>query len=89
MYVPYFVVSDDIQEHFCNVAGCVYAHKVIVHFLLLFPGFANKLLKFDKGTEQFSEYSGLPVPVDENSDVFKCDKPKCVGNKAYAFARFN
>jgi hypothetical protein len=30
IYVPYFVMSDNIPEHFCTVAGCVYAHKVIV-----------------------------------------------------------
>jgi hypothetical protein len=29
-YVPYFVVPDDVAEHFATLAGCVYAHKVIV-----------------------------------------------------------
>jgi hypothetical protein len=29
-YVPYFVVLDDVPEHFTTLAGCVYAHKVIV-----------------------------------------------------------
>jgi hypothetical protein len=29
-YVPYFVVVDDVSEHFCTTAGCMYAHKVIV-----------------------------------------------------------
>jgi hypothetical protein len=30
VYCPYFVVIDDVQEHFCTVAGCVFAHKVIL-----------------------------------------------------------
>ena len=30
VYVPYFVLAGDAPEHFCTVAGCVYAHKVIV-----------------------------------------------------------
>jgi len=30
VYCPYFVSFDDVSEHFCTVAGCVYAHKVIV-----------------------------------------------------------
>jgi hypothetical protein len=32
VYVPYFVTADadGFPEHFCTVAGCVYAHKVIV-----------------------------------------------------------
>ncbi|MCL2539055.1 MAG: hypothetical protein FWE66_01820, partial [Oscillospiraceae bacterium] len=30
VYVPYFVSTDDVPEQFCTVAGCVYAHKVIV-----------------------------------------------------------
>jgi hypothetical protein len=29
-YVPYFVVLDDVPEHFATLAGCIYAHKVIV-----------------------------------------------------------
>ncbi|NLG52728.1 MAG: hypothetical protein GX541_01965 [Clostridiales bacterium] len=30
IYVPYFVTFDDVPEFFCTVAGCVFAHKVIV-----------------------------------------------------------
>lgn len=30
VYVPYFVAADDVQEHFCTIAGCIYAHKVIL-----------------------------------------------------------
>jgi len=30
VYVPYFVVVDELPGHFCALAGCVYAHKVIV-----------------------------------------------------------
>jgi len=30
VYVPYFVVSGNVDEHFCTIAGCMYAHKVIV-----------------------------------------------------------
>jgi len=30
IYIPYFVSGDSVAEHFCTVAGCMYAHKVIV-----------------------------------------------------------
>lgn len=30
VYVPYFVVADDVAEHFCIVPGCVYAHRVLL-----------------------------------------------------------
>ncbi|MDR2356431.1 MAG: WD40 repeat domain-containing protein [Clostridiales Family XIII bacterium] len=30
VYIPYFVTSGDVLEHFCTLAGCVYAHRVIV-----------------------------------------------------------
>jgi len=30
VYVPYFVTVDDVPEHFCTVAGCAFAHKVMV-----------------------------------------------------------
>ncbi|MDR2043799.1 MAG: CDP-glycerol glycerophosphotransferase family protein [Clostridium sp.] len=30
VYVPYFVTMGEVREHFCTLAGCVYAHKVMV-----------------------------------------------------------
>lgn len=30
VYLPYFVVCNNVQEHFCTTAGCIYAHKTIV-----------------------------------------------------------
>jgi hypothetical protein len=30
VYVPYFVVNDDVQEHLCICAGTIYADRVIV-----------------------------------------------------------
>ena len=30
VYVPYFVVAEDVAEHFCAVPGCVFAHKVVL-----------------------------------------------------------
>ena len=30
IYIPYFVLLDDVPEHFCTTAGCVYAHKVVL-----------------------------------------------------------
>lgn len=30
VYVPYYVSADTLDKHLCTVAGCVYAHKVVV-----------------------------------------------------------
>jgi hypothetical protein len=30
IYIPYFVVTDDVPEHFVITPGCIYAHHVIV-----------------------------------------------------------
>ena len=30
VYVPYFVVTNDVPAHFVTIAGCMYAHRVIV-----------------------------------------------------------
>ncbi|MDR2133398.1 MAG: hypothetical protein LBP30_08705, partial [Clostridiales Family XIII bacterium] len=30
VYIPYFATTDDVPEHFCTLAGCVFAHRVIV-----------------------------------------------------------
>jgi len=57
------------------------------NFLLLFPGHGNKLLKFDKITKRFSEYTEMPVPADVNNR--KYDWPKRIGDKVYTLARHN
>jgi hypothetical protein len=30
VYIPYFVTANHISEHFCTLAGCAFAHRVIV-----------------------------------------------------------
>jgi hypothetical protein len=30
VYVPYFVTGDNIEDHFCTLAGCVFAHKIVL-----------------------------------------------------------
>ena len=30
VYCPYFVLAGDVPEHFCTVAACMFAHKVIL-----------------------------------------------------------
>jgi hypothetical protein len=30
VYVPYFVVVGKVPDHFCTVAGCMFAHKVVL-----------------------------------------------------------
>lgn len=30
VYIPYFVAADNVPEHFCTLAGCVFAHRVIL-----------------------------------------------------------
>ena len=56
-------------------------------YILLIPWIGSKFLKFDKKTEQFSEYLDMPVPIDDS--IFKYDRFKCVGDKMFAFARFD
>jgi len=76
----FFFLEDD------NVfAGIVDCEK----YILLFPAYGNMILRFDKQTEQFSEYTEMPLPDSNESDAFKYDKPKAAERKIYAFARFN
>ncbi|MCL2153225.1 MAG: hypothetical protein FWH57_09765 [Oscillospiraceae bacterium] len=56
-------------------------------YILVFPGFGNAFLKFDKETGIFSEFKDMPMP--EDSGVYKYDKPKHAEDKLFAFARFN
>lgn len=56
--------------------------------LLLFPSFSNMVICFDKKECCFSNFLDLPVPNDDTI-TFKYDRPKKIGNKIFAFARFN
>jgi hypothetical protein len=67
------------EEMFTGISDCG-------NFVLIFPGYGNILLRLDKETGRFSEYKKLPMIV--NDSIFKYDKPKRVGNKIFAFARF-
>jgi len=58
-------------------------------FLILFPGHGKKLLKFDKETENISEYTEMPVSDKNSDDISNYGKPKCFRDKVYAFARHN
>ncbi|MCL2689614.1 MAG: CDP-glycerol glycerophosphotransferase family protein [Chitinispirillia bacterium] len=77
-----FTFSDKNDIFFYGISDCG-------SFLLLFPAYGNKLLKFDKKTECFSEYTEMPVPIDEMNSVFKYELPKSTKDKIYAFARHN
>jgi hypothetical protein len=64
VYVPYFVVSDDIQEQFASVPGCVYAHKVIVQSEKVRQSYVNAFRKFygDKFGKAEDKFVALGSP---------------------------
>ena len=58
-------------------------------YLLLLPLFSNMLLRFDKKTNTFEKFNGMPIPVD-----WTANKPKYRGafryeKKIFALAQFN
>ncbi|MCL2221610.1 MAG: CDP-glycerol glycerophosphotransferase family protein [Oscillospiraceae bacterium] len=87
--------SNDISEFKMADDGFTFPDAVLIftgitdcgEYLLLFPGFGEYLLKFDKAKEQFSECTDMPVA--KGSGTFNYDKPKVLGDKVYAFARHN
>ena len=89
--------SDETTDYYMSANGFTFSNEDNVFsgisdygsFLLLFPRKGCKLLKLDKITKQFSEYMEMPVPVDVNNKIWKYDPSKYVGNKIYAFARYN
>ena len=64
VYVPYFVGGGtDIQEHFCTLPGCIFAHKVIVQ--------TDKEREiYVRVYKEFAKNSGVPERFDQIGDKF-------------------
>ncbi|MCL2100243.1 MAG: CDP-glycerol glycerophosphotransferase family protein [Fibromonadales bacterium] len=58
-------------------------------YLLLFPAFSNMILRFDKETNVFEEFKGLPIPVDWTANRAKYGGAFRIGKKVFALAQFN
>jgi hypothetical protein len=58
-------------------------------YLLLFPAFANMIVRFDKKSETFSQYTEMPVPGENDIKKYKYGRPKRIENIVYAFSRYN
>ena len=74
--------SMQIENVFSGLSDCG-------DYILLFPGFGEKVLKFEKNTGLFGEHDKLPEPAGLNNTVYKYDTPKCVDGKVYAFSRYD
>jgi len=87
--------SNDITEFKMADDGFTFLDTALIftgitdcgEYLLLFPGFGEYLLKFDKTKKQFSEYTDMPLA--EAGGTFNYARPKIAGDKVYAFARHN
>ena len=90
-------VSDNTTKYYLSTDGFILPNVASIitgiidcgEYLLIFPGYATYILKFDKQSERFSEYKEMSVPVDEENILYKYDKPKRISDKVYAFARHN
>ena len=74
---------DDLVNMFSGISDCG-------EFLLLFPALGDTLLKFDKNTCLFSEFDEIAIMQHQKgTDLLKFSVPKRLGDKLYAFARYN
>jgi len=58
-------------------------------YIMLFPAFANMILRFDKETEIFEEFKGMPIAVDWTANRLKYGSVFRYGKKVFAYAHFN
>jgi hypothetical protein len=58
-------------------------------YLLLFPLFSNMILRFDKKTNIFEEFKGMPIPVDWTANKPKYGGAFRYGKKVFVLAQFN
>jgi len=94
VYVPYFVVSDVVPEYFCTIAGCLYAHKVVVQsekirdtYIRVFKeAYGNR---FGKPEEKFIALGSPKFDKTINTRREDCELPDewrdLIGNKKVVF----
>jgi len=58
-------------------------------YLLLFPAFANKILRFDKETNIFEEFKDMPICVDWTANKPKYGGAFRIGKRVFVLAHFN
>jgi hypothetical protein len=58
-------------------------------YLLLFPLFSNMILRFDKNTNSFEQFKGMPIPVDWTVNKPKYGGAFRIGKKVFVLALFN
>jgi len=64
VYVPYFVGDGaNIQEHFCTLPGCIFAHKVIVQT-------EQEKKVYARVYKEFAKKNGVPERFDRIGDKF-------------------
>jgi len=87
--------KNDITEYYMSVNSFSFAQDNYTfadiidcgNFILLLPLYGDKILKFYKITEKFSEYTEMPVPVDDEGSIYKYERSKQTGNKLYTLSR--
>ena len=81
--IPNDMISNiNIKGTFTGISDCG-------EYLLIFPGYGESVLRFDKKQERFSKFIEMPVPEDDEHRIYKYDIPKHMGDKMYVFARYN
>ncbi len=100
VYVPYFVGNGvNIQEHFCTLPGCIFAHKVIVQtekereiYVRVYKEFAKKNgtpERFDRIGDKFLALGSPKLDKAANTKSENCEIPeewkKLIGTKKVVF----
>jgi hypothetical protein len=79
----FHVPEDSVKlSIFSGMVGCG-------DYLLLFPSYANKIVRFEKKSGSFSQYTDMSMPGVDDTATYKYDRPKKIGNIVYAFSRYN
>jgi len=100
VYVPYFVGNGtDVQEHFCTLPACIFAHKVIVQteqekkiYARVYKEFAKKNRvpeRFDRIGDKFLALGSPKLDKAANTKSEECEIPeewkKLAGTKKVVF----
>jgi len=100
VYVPYFVGNGiNVQEHFCTMPGCIFAHKVIVQteeerkcYIKVYKEFAKKNKTLERFDQIGDKFLALGSPKLDKAIATKREDyeippewEKLIGNKKVVF----
>ncbi|MCI8514575.1 MAG: hypothetical protein HFI93_08140 [Lachnospiraceae bacterium] len=73
VYIPYFIIKDEVPEHYCMLPGVIHADKIYVHSERAAEVYRENLSKFMNGKEMRRKIVGIGSPKMDRVREYETD----------------